>query len=60
MRNDGPSGVALDEFVGLLGIINVLVGHRASGEPRGDEDVVRLDPRPARRLTHAIPRACQP
>ena len=34
---------AFDVFVGLLGMINVLAGHRSSGEPRDDEDVVDIE-----------------
>ena len=34
---------AFDAFVGLLGMINVLAGHRSSGEPRDDQDVVDIE-----------------
>lgn len=34
---------AFDAVVGLLGMINVVAGNRASGEPRDDTDVVQVE-----------------
>jgi hypothetical protein len=34
---------AFDAFVGLVGMVNVITGRRASGEPRDDEHVTTVE-----------------